>query len=138
MWFTRAADWNFNRSDAQAVVQEIQGVHPSMGTVGDAFDNAMAESFFATLECELIDRRKWETKTEARLALFTYIEGWYNPRRRHSALGHTSPAAFEARNSDRMRQHAQRTEHGISTVGVCVAGATPPVDTLRRRSSIRP
>ena len=104
------------------------GVRPSMGTVGDAYDNAMAESFFATLECELIDRRKWETKTEARLALFTYIEGWYNPRRRHSALGHTSPAAFEAKNSQKVHRHAQRIEHGIPTVGVCVAGATPPVD----------
>jgi putative transposase len=104
------------------------GVRPSMGTVGDAYDNAMAESFFATLECELIDRRKWESKTEARLALFTYIEGWYNPRRRHSALGHTSPVAFEARNSQNTRGHAQRIEHGIPTVGVCVAGATPPVD----------
>jgi putative transposase len=71
------------------------GVRPSMGTVGDAYDNAMAESFFASLECELIDRRSWRTKTEARLALFTYIEGWYNPRRRHSALGYQSPANFE-------------------------------------------
>ncbi|MGJ7512293.1 IS3 family transposase, partial [Variovorax sp. GT1P44] len=51
--------------------------------------------FFATLECELIDRRSWQTKTEARLALFTYIEGWYNPRRRHSALGQVSPAMLE-------------------------------------------
>ena len=72
------------------------GVRPSMGSVGDAYDNAMAESFFATLECELIDRRKWETKTEARLALFTYIEGWYNPRRRHTSLGNLSPHEFEA------------------------------------------
>ena len=104
------------------------GVRPSMGTVGDAYDNAMAESFFATLECELIDRRKWETKTEARLALFTYIEGWYNPRRRHSALGHTSPAIFEQRHPDKMRRQPQRVEHGIPTVGVCVAGATPSVD----------
>ena len=71
------------------------GVRPSMGTVGDAYDNAMAESFFATLECELIDRRKWATKTEARLALFTYIEGWYNPRRRHSALGYLTPNEYE-------------------------------------------
>jgi putative transposase len=61
------------------------GVRPSMGSVGDAYDNAMAESFFASLECELIERKSWQTKTEARLALFTYIEGWYNPRRRHSA-----------------------------------------------------
>jgi putative transposase len=104
------------------------GVRPSMGSVGDAYDNAMAESFFATLECELIDRRKWETKTEARLALFTYIEGWYNPRRRHSALGQTSPAAFERRHRENAGMPAKRGEHGIPTVGVSVAGATPPVD----------
>jgi len=66
-----------------------------MGSVGDAYDNAMAESFFASLEYELLDRRSFQSKTEARLALFTYIEGWYNPRRRHSALGYRSPANFE-------------------------------------------
>ncbi len=99
-----------------------------MGTVGDAYDNAMAESFFATLECELIDRRSWQTKTEARLALFSYIEGWYNPRRRHSALGHTSPANFERKHMDNTRSQPPRGEHGIPTVGSCVAGATPPVD----------
>ncbi len=104
------------------------GVRPSMGTVGDAYDNAMAESFFATLECELIDRRSWQTKTEARLALFTYIEGWYNPRRRHSALGQTSPANFERRHIDKTRSQLSRDAHGIPTVGSCVAGATPPVD----------
>jgi putative transposase len=104
------------------------GVRPSMGTVGDAYDNAMAESFFATLECELIDRRSWPTKTEARLALFTYIEGWYNPRRRHSALGQTSQANFERKNDDKMRTPPPRGEHGIPTGGACVAGATPPVD----------
>lgn len=82
---------------------EKLGVRPSMGSVGDAYDNAMAESFFASLECELIDRRSFETKSQARLALFTYIEGWYNPRRRHSALGRISPANFE-------RQHIDRTE----------------------------
>ena len=71
------------------------GVRLSMGSVGDAYDNAMAESFFASLECELIDRRSFQTKAEARLALFTYIEGWYNPRRRHSALGRISPINFE-------------------------------------------
>jgi putative transposase len=70
------------------------GVKPSMGSVGDAYDNAMAESFFATLECELIDRRSWPTKAEARMALFTWIEAWYNPRRRHSALGYDSPMDF--------------------------------------------
>ena len=70
-------------------------VRPSMGTVGDAYDNAMAESFFATLECELIARRKWETKTKARLEIFTWIETWYNPHRRHSGLGQMSPINFE-------------------------------------------
>jgi putative transposase len=71
------------------------GVRPSMGSIGDAYDNAMAESFFASLECELIDRRSFQTKTDARMALFTYIEGWYNARRRHSALGRVSPVNFE-------------------------------------------
>jgi putative transposase len=87
------------------------GVRPSMGSVGDAYDNAMAESFFASLECELIDRRSFQTKAEARMALFTYIEGWYNPRRRHSALGRISPINFE-------RSHTQDQspviEHAIA------------------------
>jgi putative transposase len=85
------------------------GVKPSMGSVGDAYDNAMAESFFATLECELIDRRSWPTKAEARLALFTWIEAWYNPRRRHSALDYDSPIDFEVRH--RQREH-QSVKHG--------------------------
>jgi putative transposase len=71
------------------------GVRPSMGTVGDCFDNAMCESFFATLECELLDRRKFKTKAEARVACFEFIEGWYNPSRRHSALGYKSPINYE-------------------------------------------
>ena len=66
-----------------------------MGSVGDAYDNAMAESFFATLECELIDRYRFRTRAEATMAVFGYIEGWYNPRRRHSALGYESPMSFE-------------------------------------------
>jgi putative transposase len=73
------------------------GVRPSMGSVGDCFDNAMCESFFATLECELLDRRKFKTQAEARLAIFDFVEGWYNSRRRHSALGYLSPAEFERR-----------------------------------------
>ena len=52
------------------------GVRPSMGTVGDCYDNAMCESFFATLECELLDRRKFDSRAEARLAVFEFIEGW--------------------------------------------------------------
>jgi putative transposase len=71
------------------------GVRPSMGSVGDAYDNAMAESFFATLECELLDRRPFKTHAEARMAVFEFIEGFYNPRRRHSSLGYLSPIKFE-------------------------------------------
>lgn len=78
------------------------GVRPSMGSVGDAYDNAMAESFFASLECELLDRRSFKSKAEARVALFTYIEGWYNPRRRHSGLGRIAPAEFERRHAARL------------------------------------
>jgi putative transposase len=65
------------------------GVRPSMGSVGDCFDNAMCESFFATLECELLNRRSFKTQVEARLAVFDFIEGWYNPHRRHSALDYS-------------------------------------------------
>lgn len=71
------------------------GVRPSMGSVGDCFDNALCESFFATLECELLDRRCFRTHVEARMAVFRFIEGWYNPHRRHSSLGYESPVSYE-------------------------------------------
>jgi len=71
------------------------GVRPSMGSVGDAYDNAMCESFFATLECELLERRRFASQAEARMACFSFIEGWYNPVRLHSALGYRSPMAYE-------------------------------------------
>lgn len=71
------------------------GVRPSMGSVGDAYDNAMCESFFATLECELIDRHRFASPAAARLDVFEYIEGWYNPHRRHSALDYSSPVNYE-------------------------------------------
>jgi putative transposase len=92
------------------------GVRPSMGSVGDAYDNAMAESFFATLECELLDRRTFKTQTEARMAVFEFIEGFYNPRRRHSSLGYLSPIDYE-------RRHAQQqadpgVHHAAAVLGV--------------------
>lgn len=77
------------------------GIQPSMGSVGDCFDNAMAESFFATFECEFIDRTILRTPAAAQNATFDFIEGWYNPHRRHSALGQISPIRFE-------QQHAQK------------------------------
>ena len=73
------------------------GIAASMGSTGDAYDNAMAESFFASLETELLDRTSFRTRADARLAVFDYIEGFYNPRRRHSALGYLSPADYERR-----------------------------------------
>ncbi len=73
------------------------GVRPSMGSVGDAYDNAMCESFFATLECELLDRCRFKTEIEARNAVFAFVEGFYNPRRRHSSLNYLSPIPYERR-----------------------------------------
>jgi putative transposase len=69
------------------------GGRPSMGSVGDATDNAMAESFFSTLEAELLSGRRFTSQAEARMACFSYIEGWYDPVRLHSALGYRSPIA---------------------------------------------
>ena len=70
-------------------------VRPSMGHTGTAYDNAMCESFFASLETELVDRRRFRTRAQARMAVFDYIEGFYNPRRLHSGLGYLSPMNFE-------------------------------------------
>ena len=87
------------------------GVRLFMGTVGDAYDNAMAESFFASLECELTARRSWKNKTEARMAVFTWIENWYNPHRRHSALNYLSPINFERKHTEKIIE----AEHQIIT-----------------------
>jgi putative transposase len=73
------------------------GIRCSMGSLGDCYDNAMAESFFATLECELLARQTFRTHIEARTALFEYLEVFYNRQRRHSALGYLSPEAYERR-----------------------------------------
>ena len=73
------------------------GVRPSVGSAGDCYDNALCESFFATLECELIDRRSFRTRAEAKLAVFSFIEGWYNPHRRHSSIDYLSPVNYEQR-----------------------------------------
>jgi len=73
------------------------GVRPSMGSAGDCYDNALCESFFATLECELLDRHSFRTQAEARTAVFEFIEGWYNPSRRHSGVDYLSPLNYEKR-----------------------------------------
>jgi hypothetical protein len=71
------------------------GIRPWMGSVDDAYNNALCESFFATLECELLDRQRFRSPLDARLAIFDFIEGWYNPCRRRSALEYLSPLAYE-------------------------------------------
>ena len=78
------------------------GVRPSTGSVGDCFDNALCESFFATLECECLDRQRFKTQREARMAVFDFIEGFYNPHRRHSALGYESPVGFEEKSLEQV------------------------------------
>jgi putative transposase len=88
------------------------GVRPSMGSVGDCFDNAMCESFFATLECELLDRHRFATQAEARIAVFDFIEGWYNTQRRHSSLDYDSPIRYERRHEAALQ--AAAPENGFA------------------------
>ena len=96
------------------------GVRPSMGSVGDCFDNAMCESFFATLECELLDRTSFKTQAEARMAVFDFIEGWYNPHRRHSALDYLSPIDYE-------RAYGAQSNSQCSGQGLLKQSAPPPL-----------
>lgn len=86
---------SLSTSPAFAELCRQTGARPSMGTVRDAYDNAMAESVFSSLQAELIERRSFESKAQTRMAVFTWIEGWYPPRRRHSGLGYLSPLNFE-------------------------------------------
>jgi putative transposase len=95
------------------------GMAPSMGSVGDAYDNALAEAFFATLETELLMRHTFATRQTARLALFDFITGFYNSHRRHSALGYVSPAEFERR----WWQQRDVGQEAVSTGVVAAAGA---------------
>jgi putative transposase len=90
---------------------EQAGVSPSMGSVGDCYDNAMCESFFASLECELLDRFPFRNQVEARMAIFEYIEGWYNPNRRHSRLDYLSPMQYERR----FKHSLEIPSHQLST-----------------------
>jgi len=94
---------------------KLMGVRPSMGSVGDTYDNAMAESFFASLECELIDRKSWRSKTEARHEVFTWIEAWYNPHRRHSGIGYLSPNNFE-KGLEEQRKSVRQNEEKYPTL----------------------
>lgn len=86
-------------SAQHARLAAAHGVRLSVGRRGQCWDNAVAEAFFSTIKTELLHRQPWPTHEATRQAIFEYIEGWYNTRRRHSSLGYLSPAAFEATSS---------------------------------------
>jgi transposase InsO family protein len=86
---TQYTSWSFGHRLRDA------GLLGSMGRVGSAYDNAMMESFFGTLQRELLDRRPWQTRKELASAIFEWIEAWYNPRRRHTSIDHLSPVDYE-------------------------------------------
>jgi hypothetical protein len=98
-----------------------------MGSVGDCFDNAMCESFFATLECELLARTRFDTHEQARQALFSFIEGWYNPHRRHSGLGYRSPIIYE-------HEHAEQNRTSL----LCELPTAGQRHGRERRPAVRP
>ena len=87
-------------ADRYQAALSAQGIACSMSRTGNCYDNAMAESFFATFKREFIDRQRWPTRQAARQAIFEWLEVFYNRQRRHSALGYLSPAAFEVRHAD--------------------------------------
>ena len=94
----------------------------------------MAESFFASLECELIDRRVWKSFAQARMEIFTWIEGWYNPRRRHSGLGQKSPVNFEREQAERLAHDDRAGKHGLPN-GCFAPVDKPPVGSTKGPSA---
>lgn len=103
VWNRRPAPGLVHHSDRGSQYASVEfggrlkeaGLVPSMGSVADAYDNALAEAFVATLKSELLHRHSWPTKERLRVAIFEYVEGFYNRKRRHSALGYLSPAEYE-------------------------------------------
>lgn len=103
VWNRRPAPGLVHHSDRGSQYASVEfggrlketGLLPSMGSVADAYDNALAEAFVATLKSELLHRHSWPTKERLRVAIFEYVEGFYNRKRRHSALGYLSPAEYE-------------------------------------------
>jgi hypothetical protein len=121
-----------------AALARANGVILSVSRKGECWDNAVAESFFATLKRELVSDRAWPTRAALHRAVFDYIEGWYNTRRLHSSLGYLSPAEYElAQHSGAARRHDQLKE------SVCQSGSSPelaqtrlsPDDVTRRQLS---
>ena len=88
---TQFTSWAFTRRAVNS------GLLPSMGSVGDCFDNALMESFWSRMQVELLDRKRWSTRVELSTAMFEYLEIFHNRQRRHSSLGMLTPVEFEAR-----------------------------------------
>jgi putative transposase len=109
----------FGRATRQA------GIAISMGSRGDAYDNAVAETFFATLKKELINRRSWPSRLELQSAVFEYIEAFYNRQRRHSTLGMVSPAEYEQ--TQTTGTSIKSNNHDLNNPGVVRTAASPPV-----------
>ena len=103
------------------------GIRPSMGSVGNCYDNALCESFFATLKCELLDRHKFSTRAQAQGAVFDFIEGWYNLHRLHSSLGYDTPAHYEKRYAARITAERQEEVMHSETRCETTAGDIKPV-----------
>lgn len=96
---TQYTSWGFGKRLRKA------GLLGSMGSVGDCYDNAMMESFWGTLQLEVLDTKAWQTREELANAVFEWIECWYNPTRRHSSIGMRSPVTFEALKQDPDHDH---------------------------------
>ncbi len=114
-------------------------MRPSMGSVGDAFDSAMCESFFAALECELLDRRRFKTQAEARIAVFGFIEGFYHNLRPHSSLGYPTPAEFVAKLKEQAAASKRATGPGrCGTWAPAPRPVASPPARGNRRSGLKP
>jgi putative transposase len=90
-WLLRYCTYDYQKK------LQAHGLQPSMSSKDNCYDNASVETFFKTIKAELIWRQSWPTRRQAETAIFQYINGFYNARRRHSYLGGISPLAFEAR-----------------------------------------
>ena len=93
---------------------EEAGMCPLMGLTGDCYDNAICESFFATLECELIERETFASKSDARLSVFEFIEGRYNPEQLHSGIGYRSPNGSEEKYHSRTSSQSEEVQSPVA------------------------
>jgi Integrase core domain len=107
------------------------GIEVSMGSVGDCYDNAVCEAFHASIKKERIYRQSWPTRAEARVAIFEYIEGFYNPRRRHSTLGYLSPAEFERHHAELAQLALEASISGNGSVASIAPKASDGLTTRR-------